>query len=446
MARLLMPDDYGVIGILLVFISFSTLFIDGGLTTALIQKSNRTEKDFNTAFTYNIITSIFLYLFLYVVAPRIANFYGNLGITSLIRVLSLSLIIAAFSSVQNTKLQIDLDFKSLSIISVSSGVISGLVGVLMAYYGFGVWALVFQQVSNSLIKTITLNIVCKWKARFFFCQETFKELFSFGYKLVLTNCIGRIYDNLYPLIIGKLYPFNSLGYYTRGYQFANFPGSILNNIFLSVSFPVMSSIKEDENRLKSVFRKYIMMSSFVIFPLMFLFIVISEPLIRILLTDNWIGAVPFLRILCLGLMFQSINSINLNLLFVKGRSDLALKLELIKKSTAIIILLLSVFGGLMAICVGQSLYIFLATILNSFYTKRLIHVDYLTQVRDFGGVWILSLIALGLSWGVSMYINNDYLNILLSSLVFCIVYTIGNMLFKTRQYLFIMEILKSKYI
>ena len=204
MARLLMPDDYGVIGILLVFISFSTLFIDGGLTTALIQKSNRTEKDFNTAFTYNIVTSIFLYLFLYVVAPRIANFYGNLGITSLIRVLSLSLIIAAFSSVQNTKLQIDLDFKSLSIISVSSGVVSGLVGVLMAYYGFGVWALVFQQVTNSLIKTITLNIVCKWKARFFFCQETFKELFSFGYKLVLTNCIGRIYDNLYPLIIGKI--------------------------------------------------------------------------------------------------------------------------------------------------------------------------------------------------------------------------------------------------
>ena len=295
MARLLMPDDYGTIGVLLVFISFSSIFIDGGMTTALIQKRNRIEDDFYTAFIYNIIIAFSIYLFLFLLSPYIAHFYGRNDLILLLRVLSLTIIAISFASVQTIYLTIKLDFRKICIVSILSGLLSGLFGIYSAYMGFGVWAIVIQQLSYQFLRSIILNIISEWHPKFFFSKKSFDELFSFGIKLVLTNFLAKTYENMYPLVIGKLYPMKILGYYTRGQQFSYLPVSILTQIFMRVSFPVMSSIKDDDNRLRHAYRTYISLSSFIVFPTMFILIVIARPLILVVLTQNGLNVYPSFR-------------------------------------------------------------------------------------------------------------------------------------------------------
>lgn len=431
MARLLMPSDYGVIGILLVFISFSTLFIDGGLTTALIQKNNRTEEDFSTAYVYNLVTSTVIYIFLFFLAPLISRIYNNPDIIWLLRVLTLNLIISAFSSVQNTKLTINIDFKKISVVSIVSGIVSGVGGIMLALYGFGVWALVCQQLLSATIKTILLNIITRWHPSFLFSKESFKELFGFSSKLILTNLLGRIYDNLYPLIIGKMFPFKTLGYYTRATQFANLPANTLKDVFMRVSFPVLSSIQNDAERLRKSYRIYIELSSFVIFPIMFILIVVAKPLILLILTEKWIESVPYLQILCLGFMFSHISAINLNLLYVKGRSDYALKLEIIKKTIAILILAISTLWGIWGICIGQAVYNIIATFLNSIYTKQLVSISYVGQLKDFGRVWVIGSVSSILPYIFIVSSDNYYFQIVIGSLIYICVYLLLNQVLKT---------------
>ena len=443
MARLLLPSDYGLVGIMLVFMSFSTLFIDGGMTTALVQKTNRTNEDFNTAFLYNFSVSIFFYFILFFSAPLISEIYNNSDITKLLRVLALNLIIVSFSSVQNTKLTILVDFKSLSIISIVSGVVSGAMGVGMALKGYGVWSLVVQQLTSNLCKTVLLNITLKWMPVFSFSKKSFKELFGFGVNLMGANILARIYDNLYPLIIGKLFPFKMLGYYSRAHQYAVLPENILKQMFMRVTYPVMSSIKEDSEKLRTLYRKYIEMSSFVIFPIMFLVAVLAKPIILVMLTDKWEPAVPFLQILCMGVMFQHISSINLNLLYVKGRSDLALRLELIKKTVAVTILVLSTLGGIWWICIGQAIYSVIAVFLNSFYTKKLIEISFKDQFVDFGKVWLIAFVTAIPSIALTFCIEDSIIQLCAGFLLYILLYITLNLLFHTTSYVFCMKMLKN---
>ena len=445
-ARLLMPSDYGAIGIMMVFTSFSMLFIDGGLTTALIQKTNRTEDDFNTAFIYNLVVSVFVYLVLFLCSPLIANWYERPELTSLLRVLSLNLIISSFASVQNTKLTIAMDFKKISIISFVSGIASGVVSLIMAYSGFGVWALVFQQLVGYTMRALLLNIYSHWIPKLRFSKESFHELFSFGYKLILTNLLARVYSNLYPLIIGKLYPFKTLGYYTRGQQYATLPQSILNDMFLKVSFPAMSTIKSDNRRLYDAYRRYITVSSSIIFPVMFLIIVVAKPLILVMLTEKWEPAYPFLQIFCLGKMFEHISAINLNLLFVKGRSDLALKLEVLKKTVAITILVISTFWGIWGICIGQTLYCILATFLNSIYTKRIINLGYVKQVQDFGVSWVVALFSAALAYIPIFLLGNNYAQMVICIILFTLFYLIGSKMFNSITYDYCVTSIKEQIV
>lgn len=422
MARLLLPSDYGVLGILLIFSSFAQIFIDGGFTTALIQKNDRTEEDINTAFVYNLTTSLLIYFLIFALSPLISSFYENKDLTVFLRVYSLVLIISSVSSIHSTLLTINLDFKKLSLVTIASGILSGFIGVLCAFSGLGVWSLIIQQLSMAGVRSLLLLIIVKWKLSFSYSKPSFNYLFKFGSNLIMTNILARVYDNLYPLIIGKMYPFSTLGLYTRGKQFAGLPANIFNSIFMKVTFPVLSSIKDDTMRVKNAYRKFIGMSSFFIFPSMCLLILLAKPIVLILLTERWLGAVPFIQILCVGLMFNHINSINLNLLYVYGRSDLAFKLEIIKKTTATIILVVSTFWGIWGICIGQAFYNVVAVTLNSLYTKKLIGISFTSQIRDFGPIWIIGILSLILTYAICMFLHDFYINMVANIIVYIIMY------------------------
>lgn len=444
-ARILSPEDYGIIGVLMVFVTFSNIFIDGGLSVALIQKSNCKAEDYDTAFLYNFGVSIVLYILLFFASPFIASFYEKSIISPLLRVVSICLIISAFSSIQITRLQKNVDFKKISISSVASNFLSGIAGLVAAKIGMAVWSLVIQQIVLNVVKTIILICITSWHPQLRFSKDSFKELFSFGSRLIASSILARIYDNLYPLIIGKLYPMSALGNYSRGQHFAQMPVGILQDIFQRVSFPVMSSIKKDKERLAKIYRLYIEMSSAVMFPIMFILILIAKPLVTVLLTEKWLDVVPFMQILCIGYMFNHISAINLNMLYVEGRSDWALKLEFIKKGVAISILLISILGGIWGICIGQALYSIVATILNSFYTKRLIGISYIEQLKDYGKVLVYAFVPFILLFMTLSGFNNCIIQMLLMILFYVSLYSSINIVLKTNFYLYSKEIIGKFY-
>ena len=394
MARLLLPSDYGMIAMLTIFLQIAQAFIDSGFTNALIQKKDRTEVDYSTVFYFNIIIALLFYCILFVSAPLIAKFYNMPDLILVMRVMALSLIILSFSAVHKTKLTIEINFKIQSKITLIAAGISGIIGVGIAYWGYGVWALVYQSILNAMLTTILFNCFYRWKPLKTFSMKSFKRLFSFGSKLLVSGLIHTVYYNLYGIVIGKRFSAAELGYYTRAEQFAILPSYNLSAIITRVTFPILSSIQDDNERLASTYRKYIRLSSYLIFPLMVGLASLANPLVDLFLTEKWNGTVALLQILCFDWMFDHLSGINLNLLYVKGRSDLALRLEIIKKIIAITILLASIPLGIIGMCLGRVLYSLIATYANTYYTNSLIGLSFRTQLKDIIPYLILSL-ALG---------------------------------------------------
>ena len=391
MARLLLPSDYGIIAMLAIFLQISQTFVDSGFTNALIQRKERTEVDFATVFYFNIVIGIVFYGVLYFSAPWIADFYHMPVLVPVTRVIALNLIISALSAVHKTKLTIAIDFKTQAKASLTAASISGGIGIWLAYVGFGVWALVVQTLMNALLLTLLLYYFLRWKPLWVFYTASFKRLFSFGSKLLVSGLIHTVYHNMYALVIGRKFSAQDLGYYTRAEQFAIFPSSNLNAIIARVAFPVLSDIQDETERLAEAYRKYIRLSSFIIFPLMFGLAALAKPVIVLLLTEKWLGIVVLLQILCFDWMFDHLSVINLNLLYVKGRSDLALRLEIVKKIIATSILFLSIPFGLIGMCCGRVLYSLVATYLNTYYTKSLIGLSLRKQLNDIIPYWLLAL-------------------------------------------------------
>lgn len=361
MARLLLPSDYGMIGMLAVFLQISQTFIDSGFSDALVQKKDRTETDLSTVFYFNIVISVLLYLLLFIGTPFIAQFYHMPELTLVTRIVMLNLIFSSFAAVPKIILVIKIDFKTQSKISLISAVVSGGIGITMAYKGYGVWSLVFQSLLNVLLITFLSFYYINWRPLKTFSKDSFQNLFSFGSKLLFSRLIHALYYNLYAIVIGRRYSSAELGYYTRAEQFAIFPSGNMNAIISRVTFPILSSIQDDDERLASAYRKYIKLASFLIFPLMIGLAVLAKPLIILLLTEKWIMTVVLLQILCFDWMFDHLSIINLNLLYVKGRSDWAFRLEIIKKTIATLILLLSIPFGIEGMCWGRVLYSLIAT-------------------------------------------------------------------------------------
>lgn len=418
MARLLTPDDYGLIGMIFVFISISQVFIDGGFTNALIQKKNRSEIDFSTVFYINLIISVLFYIILYITAPLIAQYYNQPLLIDLTRIYSINLILNSLVAVNKTKLMIAVDFKTQTKISFTAALISGIIGVSCAYMGYGVWSIVIQTLIAAILNIILSFYFVKWIPLWSFSIESFKSLFSFGSKLLASSLISNIYTNIYVLVIGKKFSAHSLGLYTRADHFAHFASSNLGSILSRVSFPVLSQIQDDNERLILAYRKYIQMSALIIFPLILGLCGIAKPLILIILSDKWIECVILLQILCFSYLWNCITTINLNLLNVKGRSDLVLKLEIIKKTIAFTILFISLFFDLKAICIGSAIYALIAFYSNTYYTKKILNYGFKKQITEIFPYLVTSLLIMIEGLIISHYIENPIIS-LCSAMIIC---------------------------
>jgi O-antigen/teichoic acid export membrane protein len=412
LARLLLPSDYGLVGMLAIFLAISQTFIDSGFGTALIQKKNRDELDFSTTFYFNIVVSAFFYVLLYLLAPLIASFYKEPILVDLTRVIGLSIIISSLAVVQRTKYTINLDFKTQTKASLTSVVVGGTVGIYLAYTGFGVWALVWQNLLRRIIEVLILWMYSKWLPRKGFSWERFKALFSFGSKLLASGLLNTIFDNLYLIIIGKLFSAKSLGYYTRAQQFAAFPSSNVTGIIQRVTFPILSEMQDDNVRLIDTYRKMIKLTALLIFPLMMGLAALADPLVRIILTDKWAETIWMLQLLSFSMMWFPIHAMNLNVLNVKGRSDLFLKLEIIKKILIAVILVISVPFGIKAIIIGQIASSYFALIINTFYTKRLINYGFIDQMVD-----LLKVLLLSFAMGALIYYSITFIELNIFKLI-----------------------------
>lgn len=381
-ARLLSPSDYGIIGMLAIFLSICQCLVDSGFTSALIQVQDRSERDYGTVFVFNLAISIILYLILFYSAPLISQFYELDLLTDVLRVVGLILIISALSNVQRTIFTINVNFKIQSLISIPGALISGVIGIVLAFLGFGVWALVAQTLTNGIVITVLYWMMSRERFRIVFDLESFKRLGEFGIKLLFSSLLNTAYNNLYTLFIGKKYSAQSLGYYSRADQLAMFPSTTLTDIISRVAFPLMCQNQSDRNELSNIYVKFIKLSCYIIFPLMVGLAVLSKPLIVLLLTDKWLPAAILLFLLALDGLWSPITRINLYLLQAVGRSDLFLRLEIIKKMISISILLLTLQHGLLWICIGRLVYSIIALFINMYYTVDIIGKSYYEQIKD----------------------------------------------------------------
>lgn len=412
MARVLTPDDYGLVGMLTVFIAVSQSLVDSGFSQALIRKQERSELDNSTVFYFNIAVGAILYLILFLSAPLIAKFYDEPILIPLTRLISLSVLVNSFVVVQRALLTVKIDFKTQAKASFAAAVLSGAVGITMAYKGFGVWSIVWYQLTNLTTNVVLLWIFSKWRPKLIYSWQSFRELFGFGSRLAASGIIDTLYKNIYLIVIGKVFNASDLGYYTRAQQFAEFPSSNVSGIIQRVTFPVLCTIQDDDEKLLSVYRRFLRLAAFVVFPLMIGLAAVAHPFITLVLTEKWAFSAVLLQIICLNMMWYPIHAINLNLLQVKGRSDLFLRLEIWKKIIGVAILCVTVPMGLVAMCWGGLASSLIALVINTHYTGELINVGFFRQMRDLVPTFLYSFSMGIIVWTIVQFMPNDLLRLL----------------------------------
>ncbi|WP_300705045.1 lipopolysaccharide biosynthesis protein [Bacteroides sp.] len=381
-ASLLSPEDYGIIAMPLVFLALAQVFIDSGFSNALVRKPQIEENDLSTAFYFNIVVGTICYGILFIASPWIANFYDTPILTNILKVTALATLFNPLCAVQQAILTKQIDFQTQAKVSVMAALISGIVGLVMAYMEYGVWALVFQQVVAALIRTILLWTLSKWKPVTGWSKKSFEYLWGYGSKILAVGILDTVFNNIYPMVIGKFYSAKDLGNYTRAQQFVDLPISNVTGILQRVTFPVLSAIQDEDERLKSNYLKLLRATAFVMFPLMLGLATLAEPLIFVLLGEKWLGCAVLLQILCLAKIWTPINAVNLNLLQVKGRSDLFLKLEVLKKGIIIIAMFITIPRGILWMVGGTVVTTFIAFVINTYYTQKFIYIGLLAQVRE----------------------------------------------------------------
>ena len=422
----------------------SQTFIDSGFGTALIRKIDRTETDFSTVFYFNIAVAVFFYLGLFLAAPAIANFYNTPLLVPVTRVTAINLVVGSLSGIHNAKLSIAIDFKSRAKISIVSAVLTGSVGLWMAYSGYGVWALVIQTVFAGIIRTIMLWVIVKWYPKLVFSWKSFKEMFSFGSKLLASGLLDTIYNNIYPLVIGKVFSSSILGVYAKSKALAEFPSSNITGVLQSVTFPVLSTIQNEEAKLADAYKRFLRISAYVIFPLMLGLSSVADPFIRLVLTDKWEKSIYLLQIICFAMMWYPIHAINLNILQVKGRSDYFLKLEIIKKIQGVLILIVTVPMGIVVMCYGQVISSLISLIWNTYYTKKLIGYGYWQQMKDLFPIFIHSLVMWGLVLLIVYFMPTLWLKLIVGILTGIVYYIAGSYIMKFPEMNELLAILKLK--
>ena len=443
LARLLDPSDYGLIAMVTVFIAISKVFVDSGMGNALIQKKDADELDFSSVFYFNIVICLGIYALLFVFSPVIAMFYRKTELTALIRVLGITIIISSVKNVQQAYVSRHMLFKNFFFATLGGTLGAAALGILMAFMGFGVWALVAQQIFNTFVDTVILWIMVKWRPIKAFSLKRLKGLFSYGWKLLVSSLINTVYDNLRQLIIGKMYSSVELAYYNKG---RSFPSTIVTNINSSIDsvlLPAMSKEQSDVQRVKTMTRRSIRVSSYVMWPMMIGLAVVAEPVISLLLTDKWLDSVPFLRIFCIIFAFQPIQTANLNAIKAMGRSDLFLKLEIIKKTIGLIILLIAMRFGVFAIAASLLVYNVIAQILNSSPNWKLLGYTYFEQLKDIFTYIILSCLMAGIIYPISFLGLADIFTLILQIVVGAIVYLVFSKIFKVEAFYYILNTVKN---
>lgn len=417
LARMLAPSDFGIIAMITIFFAVAQSFVDSGFSNALVRKTDRREEDLSTCFYFNIGVGIVAYIVLFLIAPLVASFYNQPILSPIIRITGLGVVLNSLCVVQQALFTIKIDFKSQAKVTLSATIISGIVGVVLAYQGYGVWALVWQGVVLSLVRMGLLWLMSKWRPTTGFSKSSFNYLFGYGSKLLASGLLDTIYNNIYPIVIGKFYTPAQLGNYSRALSFAQLPSSNITSILQRVTFPVLSTIQDDIPRLQANYRRLLKLSAFIIFPLMTGLAAVAFPLIRVVLTPKWEGCSLYLQIICFALMWYPIHAINLNLLQVKGRSDLFLRLEIIKKIVGVCIMCITIPLGITAMCIGMVVSSLISLFINTYYTGKLINIGCLKQMRDLTPIFINSLIMGGIVYFSIQISDNDILQLSLSIIV-----------------------------
>jgi teichuronic acid exporter len=392
LARLLSPKEFGLIGMLAIFIAVSQSFIESGFSHALIRKNNCTKEDYSTVFFYNLGIGLFFYLLLFLFSGAIGNFYHEPILTLLIKVLGVNIIISSLSVIQSTILTKNIDFRLQTKISIISCVSSGVIGIVMAYSGWGVWSLVWKNVAQNIINSTLLWLWNGWRPTSVFSLKSFRELFGFGSKLLISGLIDTTYTNIYYLVIGKYFSAVELGFYTKADQFRNVFSQNITTTIQRVSYPVLSTFQEDNVILKEKFKRLIRTTMYISFVLMIGLAVVAKPFVLILIGAKWESSVIYLQLLCFAGVLYPLHALNLNVLNVKGRSDLFLKLEIIKKTVAIPIILMGIMIGIKAMIIGMMFGSIIAYFINSYYSAQLICYSVREQLTDILPSFVISLI------------------------------------------------------
>lgn len=403
LARLLTPEEYGIMAIIAIFIAVSNSIIDSGFSNALIRKIKIKRVDYNTVFYFNFVVSIILYFLLFLTSPTISVFFKEPVLVEVIRIIGVGLVFDALAIIPRTIFVREVNFKMQTKVSLISSVSSGVVGITMAFTGMGVWSLVGQQLSRQLLNTLFLWICSKWHPIWEFSVKSFKELFGFGSKLLISGLLDTIYKNIYYIVIGRFYTSAQLGQYTRAEQFNSMFSSNLTSVVQRVSYPVLSSIQEEPERLRDAYRRVIKTTMLITFACMLGLAAVAKPLIVILIGEKWLPAAIFLQIVCFAGMLYPLHAINLNILQVMGRSDLFLKLEVIKKIIAIAPIVIGVFYGIEFMLLGSVFTSFIAYFLNSHYSAGLINYPTIDQLRDILPAFLISFIVASLMWSISLF-------------------------------------------
>jgi len=444
LARMLTPEDYGVVALTIVFFSIAYVLIDSGFATALIRKPDKTESDLATCFFFNILVAFAVYIILFCCAPLLADFYSQPILVPVIRISGITLIIKALYIVQDTQFQYNVDFKTLAKVSLTASSLSGIIGVFMAYLGYGVWAIVGQNIAQTFITLVLQWLLSKWRPIFVFSRESFHYLINFGSKLTFSYSIGVIYENLYSVLIGKFYTSSQLGFYNRAETIGRMPAANITALVQRVSFPIFSLIQDDEGRLCLNFRRSIRLSVFFSFPIMLGLSALSAPLIRVLLTEKWDGSIYYLQIMCFSFMFYPIHALNLNLLQVKGRSDLFLKLEIIKKILGVTVLVITVPIGVAAMCYGMVFSGIICLYINTYYSRNLIGAGFYMQMIDILPSLINSLFMFIIVHMVTAIFDNDMQCLVIGCTTAILSYITGAYLFAKNELKEIRSIIYDK--
>lgn len=443
LARLIVPEEYALVAMINIFIAIGQTFVDSGFSQSLIHKQNRTHTDFSTVFFFNIIVSSSFYLIIYFAAPLIANFYDNLIFIPLTRVVAINIVVSSFAIVQRAILTIRTDFRTQAIISLVSIILSGVIGIYLAYKGFGVWAMVTQTLSYHIFSSILLWLIVRWRPSIEFSKTSFKELFSYGSKLLISRLINTVCQNLHTIVIGKYYSRSEVAYFNNANQISLYSAGYLNDIIQRALFPIQCEMQNDVDKSKSYYFRMMRLSCFVIFPIMVCVITLAKPFVLSVLTEKWAGMISYLQIVAFAYMWYPLMSSN-QMFNVLGRTDLYLKNEIIKKVFFFIIVVITLFIDVKAMCYGIVAYNFLEIIITVLLLKKIMDVSFTEIIRNISTPLFLSLIMGLLIVALNYFISSNILSLLIGGCVGILTYVSLNLFFKTQDIKDIIRIINTK--